>query len=253
MRASVRSPSADSGRPETSLRRTNGPSCGGGRAIPCDTEAASAIVRELHTRHAGRVRPATTMVPGGGRGCSRSSSGATNRLPSLPRARHPASCLHAFDHDAWNETAHTQVRWAHTRYPQLQISNSERIQPWRAAWTWKRMRRKRKSQSKQAEPRKPKRATSSKKQLEHGGVWLCIFQYTQKCSRGPDIDLTALVPQLDTVASDLVAHQRDTLTQRKELAQKTKDFRKLDDESKLSDIKALLKCTLPAATQPRPR
>ena len=43
-----------------------------------------------------------------------------------------------------------------------------------------------------------------------------------KYSQGVDIDLTALVPQLDTVASDLVAHQRDTLTQRKELAQKTK-------------------------------
>jgi hypothetical protein len=59
-----------------------------------------------------------------------------------------------------------------------------------------------------------------------------------------DIDLTTLVPQLDTVASDLVAHQRDTLTQRKDLAQKTKDFRKLDDASKLNDIKGLLKCTL---------
>lgn len=56
-----------------------------------------------------------------------------------------------------------------------------------------------------------------------------------------DIDLTTLIPQLDTVASDIVAHQRDTLTQRKDLAQKTKDFRKLDDASKLSDIKALLK------------
>ncbi|PVH97103.1 Golgi membrane protein-like protein [Periconia macrospinosa] len=55
------------------------------------------------------------------------------------------------------------------------------------------------------------------------------------------IDLTTLVPQLDTVASDLVAHQRDTLTQRKDLAQKTKDFRKLDDQSKLNDIKGLLK------------
>ena len=60
-----------------------------------------------------------------------------------------------------------------------------------------------------------------------------------------DIDLTTLVPQLDTVASDLVAHQRDTLTQRKDLAQKTKDFRKLDDASKLNDIKGLLKCTSP--------
>jgi homeobox protein cut-like len=57
-----------------------------------------------------------------------------------------------------------------------------------------------------------------------------------------DIDLTTLIPQLDTVASDIVANQRDTLTQRKDLAQKTKDFRKLDDASKLSEFKALLKC-----------
>ncbi|KAF2743977.1 Golgi membrane protein-like protein [Sporormia fimetaria CBS 119925] len=56
-----------------------------------------------------------------------------------------------------------------------------------------------------------------------------------------NIDLTTLVPQLDTVASDIVTHQRDALTQRKDLAQKTKDFRKLDDASKLNDIKALLK------------
>ncbi|KAF2265144.1 hypothetical protein CC78DRAFT_532587 [Lojkania enalia] len=56
-----------------------------------------------------------------------------------------------------------------------------------------------------------------------------------------NIDLTSLIPQLDTVASDLVAHQRDTLTQRKDLAQKTKDFRRLDDASKLNDIKGLLK------------
>ena len=58
-----------------------------------------------------------------------------------------------------------------------------------------------------------------------------------------NIDLTSLIPQLDSVASDIVAHQRDTLTQRKDLAQKTKDFRKLDDASKLNDFKALLKCT----------
>ena len=63
-----------------------------------------------------------------------------------------------------------------------------------------------------------------------------------KANDAPDIDLTTLIPQLDTVASDLVAHQRDTLTQRKDLAQKTKDFLKLDDASKLSDIKGLLKC-----------
>jgi homeobox protein cut-like len=58
-----------------------------------------------------------------------------------------------------------------------------------------------------------------------------------------DIDLTTLIPTLDAAASDIVAHQRDTLTQRKDLAQKTKDFRKLDDASKLTDIKGLLKGT----------
>ncbi|KIW04973.1 uncharacterized protein PV09_04135 [Verruconis gallopava] len=56
-----------------------------------------------------------------------------------------------------------------------------------------------------------------------------------------NIDLTTLIPKLDTAASDLVAHQRDSLVQRKDLAQKTKDFRKLDDAGKLNDIKALLK------------
>ena len=58
-----------------------------------------------------------------------------------------------------------------------------------------------------------------------------------------DIDLTTLVPTLDTAASDLVAHQRDSLVQRKDLAQKTKDFRKLDDPGKLNEIKTLLKGT----------
>jgi len=65
-----------------------------------------------------------------------------------------------------------------------------------------------------------------------------------------NIDLTSLIPQLDSVASDIVAHQRDTLTQRKDLAQKTKDFRKLDDASKLNDFKALLKCTQPSKPTP---
>ena len=78
------------------------------------------------------------------------------------------------------------------------------------------------------------------------GAWRSMSMWRNNQNRMlmhlTDIDLTALIPQLDTVASDLVAHQRDTLTQRKELAQKTKDFRKLDDESKLSDIKGLLKC-----------
>ncbi|KAF1986319.1 hypothetical protein K402DRAFT_446550 [Aulographum hederae CBS 113979] len=56
-----------------------------------------------------------------------------------------------------------------------------------------------------------------------------------------NIDLTSIIPTLDNAASDLVAHQRDALIQRKDLAQKTKDFRKLDDATKLGEIKSLLK------------
>ncbi|KAK5163473.1 uncharacterized protein LTR77_010655 [Saxophila tyrrhenica] len=55
------------------------------------------------------------------------------------------------------------------------------------------------------------------------------------------LDLTSLLRSLDTAASDLVTHQKDALVQRKELAQKTKDFRKLDDPAKLAEIKDLLK------------
>ena len=56
-----------------------------------------------------------------------------------------------------------------------------------------------------------------------------------------DIDLTKLVPELDATATDIVAHQKDSLLSRKNLAQKTKDFRKLDDTAKLDEIKSLLK------------
>ena len=56
------------------------------------------------------------------------------------------------------------------------------------------------------------------------------------------IDLSKLVPELDNTASDIVSHQRDALVQRKDLAQKTKDFRKLDDTAKLGEFKGLLKC-----------
>ena len=55
------------------------------------------------------------------------------------------------------------------------------------------------------------------------------------------INLTNLVPELDTTASDIISNQRDSLVQRKELAQKTKDFRKLDDAAKLGEFKTLLK------------
>ncbi|KAI9792475.1 MAG: hypothetical protein M1833_001088 [Piccolia ochrophora] len=56
-----------------------------------------------------------------------------------------------------------------------------------------------------------------------------------------NIDLSNLMPTLDGSASDIVSHQRDSLVQRKDLAQKTKDFRKLDDAGKLTEIKGLLK------------
>ena len=57
-----------------------------------------------------------------------------------------------------------------------------------------------------------------------------------------DIDLGNLVHGLDSTAADIVANQRDSLVQRKDLAQKTKEFRKLDDEAKLQEYKGLLKC-----------
>jgi hypothetical protein len=56
-----------------------------------------------------------------------------------------------------------------------------------------------------------------------------------------DIDLTSLIPSLDNTASEIVQYQRDSTVQRKDLAQKTKDFRKLDDTGKLAEVKGLLK------------
>ncbi|KAK8065658.1 Golgi membrane protein [Apiospora hydei] len=56
-----------------------------------------------------------------------------------------------------------------------------------------------------------------------------------------NVDLTSLVSTLDNTASDIVTYQRDSTIQRKDLAQKTKDFRKHDDATKLTEIKGLLK------------
>ncbi|KAF2274616.1 uncharacterized protein EI97DRAFT_94627 [Westerdykella ornata] len=77
--------------------------------------------------------------------------------------------------------------------------------------------------------------------VEHEGDAAADNKFQTAIGAWRNIDLTSLIPQLDTVASDIVTHQRDALTQRKDLAQKTKDFRKLDDASKLNDIKGLLK------------
>lgn len=57
----------------------------------------------------------------------------------------------------------------------------------------------------------------------------------------PGIDLGNLLQKLDSTATDIVAHQKDSLVQRKELAQKTKDFRRYDDATKLAEVKGLLK------------
>lgn len=51
-----------------------------------------------------------------------------------------------------------------------------------------------------------------------------------------------MISQLDSTASDIVNHQKDAVLERKDVAQKTKDFRKLDDAAKLVEYKALLKC-----------
>jgi len=56
-----------------------------------------------------------------------------------------------------------------------------------------------------------------------------------------DINLTGMIPALDSTASEIVQYQRDSTVQRKDLAQKTKDFRKLDDSAKLGEVKGLLK------------
>lgn len=50
-----------------------------------------------------------------------------------------------------------------------------------------------------------------------------------------------MIPTLDNTVSEIVQYQRDSTVQRKDLAQKTKDFRKLDDTGKLGEIKTLLK------------
>ncbi|KAK6432788.1 hypothetical protein LTR95_011040 [Oleoguttula sp. CCFEE 5521] len=55
------------------------------------------------------------------------------------------------------------------------------------------------------------------------------------------LSLQTLLPTLDTAAQSLQTHQRTALLQRKDLAQRTKDFRKLPDESKLTEFKDLLK------------
>jgi len=66
-------------------------------------------------------------------------------------------------------------------------------------------------------------------------------KFQQAVAAWRTLDLSKLVSTLDVAASELVSHQRDSLVKRKDLAQKTKDFKKLDDAAKLLEFKDLLK------------
>ncbi|KAJ9667181.1 hypothetical protein H2201_002701 [Coniosporium apollinis] len=93
------------------------------------------------------------------------------------------------------------------------------------------------SKGSQDEDRKQDTASSQ----DHGDAAAGGNKFQKAVAAWRSIDLTSLIPTLDNAASELISHQRDALTQRKDLAQKTKDFRKLDDAGKLAEIKGLLK------------
>ncbi|KAK3370153.1 CASP C terminal-domain-containing protein [Podospora didyma] len=66
-------------------------------------------------------------------------------------------------------------------------------------------------------------------------------KFQSAISQWRSLDFTSLVSNLDNTASEIVAFQRDSTVQRKDLAAKTKDFRKLDDATKIAEYKSLLK------------
>jgi len=85
-------------------------------------------------------------------------------------------------------------------------------------------------------------ANSSSAGEHHGASGQDTDNKFQKAiSAWRNINLTTMIPSLDNTASEIVQYQRDSTVQRKDLAQKTKDFRKLDDSAKLGEIKGLLK------------
>ncbi|KAK2630374.1 hypothetical protein QTJ16_001194 [Diplocarpon rosae] len=85
-------------------------------------------------------------------------------------------------------------------------------------------------------------ASFSPESDRHGGPGQDSDNKFQKAiSAWRNINLTAMIPSLDNTASEIVQYQRDSTVQRKVLAAKTKDFRKLDDSAKLGEIKTLLK------------
>ncbi|KAN0115078.1 Golgi membrane protein-like protein [Hyaloscypha variabilis] len=92
-----------------------------------------------------------------------------------------------------------------------------------------------------AETATPSNATSSKDGAQGASTAQGDNKFQKAISAWRNIDLTSMVSTLDNTASEIVQYQRDSTVQRKDLAQKTKDFRKLDDSAKLGEIKGLLK------------
>ena len=59
--------------------------------------------------------------------------------------------------------------------------------------------------------------------------------------RWRDISFGALQKQLDSQAEQIIANQSDSLLERKELSTKTREFRKLPDDEKITQVRGLLK------------
>ncbi|KAK9448534.1 CASP C terminal-domain-containing protein [Limtongia smithiae] len=68
-----------------------------------------------------------------------------------------------------------------------------------------------------------------------------LTPFEQALKAWGDINLTELQKQLDNQGLEIVENQKHSVIGRKELAAKTKEFRKLPDENKLVEIKVLLK------------
>ena len=66
-------------------------------------------------------------------------------------------------------------------------------------------------------------------------------KFQQAVAAWRSLNLTSLVSSLDATAEDMVTQQKDSLVKRKELATKTKEFKKMDDAAKLTEMAGLLK------------
>ncbi|KAI5856953.1 CASP C terminal-domain-containing protein [Tricharina praecox] len=84
-------------------------------------------------------------------------------------------------------------------------------------------------------------ARNSTDEAAAGGASSQTSAFQAAISAWRSIDLTHLQKSLDATAGDIVNGQRESLVERKELAQKTKEYRKLDDEQKKEEWKGLLK------------